>query len=197
MKKIIVIATALAAASFAQAQLNIDVTGVPGSGVTTWTFSGSGGSATGDGSIRDTTNASFSAFDTGQFPFGEDTVLDTSIQDQVFALTGDATVTVGGTTQSIAGIFIDDDGGSADDMGIRADTQLDYLTGDASSWTGSGTVNVDINTFALGVWSINSTDGQAMWISDPTTVTFEAVPEPATMVILGGLAAMAARRRRK
>ena len=38
MKKLIVIATALVVASMAQAQLNIDVTGVPGSGVTTWTF---------------------------------------------------------------------------------------------------------------------------------------------------------------
>ena len=201
MKKFIVAAAmAIAAitASQAQADLVIDVTGVAGSGVTTWTFSTtSAGVVSTAGSIRDVTNNTFSAFDTGQFPFGQDTILDTSIQNVVFALTGDVFITIGGNTEQLTGIFLDDDGGSADDLGVRALNQLDYLVGDTSSWTGSGTVNVDISAFALGTWSINSTDGQAMFFSDPITVNFSAIPEPTSLALVGVMAVGCVLRRRR
>ncbi len=201
MKKIFVTAVmAIAAmtASQAQADLVIDVTGVAGSGVTTWTFSTAApGVVTTAGSIRDATNNTFNAADTGQFPFGLDTILDTSIQDQVFALTGNVFVTIGANTEQLTGIFLDDDGGSADDLGVRAANELAYLVGDSSSWTGSGTVNVDISAFALGTWSINSTDGQAMFFSNPITVNFSAIPEPTSFALVGVMAVGCVLRRRR
>ena len=186
----------------AQAGLIIDVSGVAGSGDTTWVFTTvTPGTASVDGTIRDASNATFNAADTGQFPFGLDTILDTSIQDTVFSLSGNATVTVGGNSQLITGIFLDDDGGSADDLGIRTFADLAYLAGDTSSWTGSGTVNIDISAFALGSWSLNSSDGQAMFIDDPIIVNFietTAVPAPASLALLGiGALAWGLGRRRR
>lgn len=189
------IAIILAAAGTAHADLVIDVVGTPGAGVTTWTFSGSGGTTLADGAVRDTTGNTFNAGDTGQFPFGLDTILNTSYQDMVFTITGNASVTVDGVTEPIAGIFLDDDGGSADDLGIRAANQLDFLAGTASSWTGSGTVNVDINDFVLGSWSINETDGQAMFLNDEVIVNF-SVPAPGSLALLGLAGGLATRRRR-
>jgi len=195
MKKLAICGAALAAATMsAQADLMIDVVGTSGSGVTTWTFSGSG-TANNSGTMRTNVDNSFNAGDTGQFPFGLDTILDTSIQDVVFTFTGVASVTLGGTTESLTGIFLDDDGGSADDLGVRIANNLDYLVGDATSWTGSGTVNVDIDAFSLGVWSINSTDGQAMFAGDPIIVTFR-VPAPGSFALLGLSGLVATRRRR-
>ena len=71
-------------ASNANAQLVVEVEGVPGSGVTTWTFSGESNvlpDCIRDVilcEVRDVTNNTFSTFDSGQFPFGEDTILDTT-----------------------------------------------------------------------------------------------------------------------
>ena len=196
----IILFTAMSA-SDVKANLVIDVTGVAGSGVTTWTFTTiSVGIAEADGTIRDNSANTFNAADTGQFPFGEDTILDTSIQNLVFALTGNAMITVGGTTESLTGIFLDDDGGSADDLGIRVANPLAYLALDETTWTGSGTVNVDITAFALGSWSINEAAGQNIFISDPIIVNFSAIaiPEPGCFGILACLSlGCVVRRRRK
>lgn len=195
MKKSLAVLAVAGLATASQAQLSIDVAGVPGSGVTTWTFGGSDIAAI-SGTMRDNSGTTFNAGDTGQFPFGLDTILNTSYQDQVFTFTGAASVTIGGNTQGLTGIFLDDDGGSADDLGVRVATPIDYLAGDATAWTGSGTVNVDINDFALGFWSMNSTDGQAMFVGDPVEVTFRAIPAPGSLALLG-LGGLAATRRRR
>lgn len=195
MKKTLVLSAVLAAGSMtANAELFIDVVGTAGSGVTTWTFSGSSTTNLA-GSMRTNADSTFNAGDTGQFPFGLDTILNTSYQDMVFAFSGAASVTIGGTTESITGIFLDDDGASADDLGVRVMNELAYDVGIATSWTGSGTVNVDINDFALGVWSMNSTEGQAMFISDPIIITFR-VPAPGSLAVLGLGGLVATRRRR-
>ena len=178
-------------ASNATAQLAVDVTGVPGSGQTTWTFSGES-EVLEDCiedvilcEVRDVTNNTFSTFDSGQFPFGENTILDTTIQDLVFPLIGDASITVGDATQLIGGIYLDDDGASADDFGIRTfDSPLSYQYPNTSSWTGSGTIAVDINAFALGAWVVDDPLGQATFLSDTVNVTFTAVPEPANASLL-------------
>lgn len=196
MRNAMLVAAVAAAAGSAVAQspLTINVVGVPGAGVTTWSFSGAG-STTAAGTARTNAANTFNAGDTGQFPFGQDTILNTLIQDQVFALTGAATLNVGSDSRAITGIFIDDDGTSADDMGVRLSADLTYAAAAASSWSGSGTVNVDINTFVLGAWSINTTQGQAMFLNNPVLVNFTAVPAPASVALLG-VAGLAARRRR-
>ncbi len=195
MNKAVVFTAAIAAASMtANAELVIDVVGSSGSGFTTWTFSGSSTTNTA-GSMRTNADNTFNAGDTGQFPFGLDTILNTSYQDMVFAFSGAASVTIGGTTESISGIFLDDDGGSADDLGVRLMNELAYDVGVAASWSGSGTVNVDIDDFALGTWSMNSAEGQAMFISDPIIVNFR-VPAPGSLAVLGLGGLVMTRRRR-
>lgn len=198
MKKVTIAAAIVAGATLANAQtpLTIDVVGTPGAGITTWTFSGFGSTNTA-GTLRDNTGNTFNAGDTGQFPFSGDTILNVGYQNMVFVLTGSVSITIGSVTENLSGIFLDDDGASADDLGVRAANPVTYALGEATSWTGSGTVNVDINDFALGPWSINSADGQAMFLNDPVLVNFAIVPEPATFVVLGaGALALLLRRRR-
>lgn len=187
------------ACSTAHAQLRIEVTGVPNSGQSTWTFfTDTSDLVTTAGTIRTPPNNTFSAFDSGQFPFGQNTILDSSFVDVVFPLSGSATITIGGETQSIAAIYLDDDGTSADDLGVRAAVALDYAVGEASSWSGSGTVPVDITAFVEGSWSINSADGQAMFFADPVLVNFtQVIPEPTSAgFLLGGACLLVMRRRR-
>lgn len=167
------------AAMPAKANLIIDVVGTSGAGFTTWTFSTvAPGITEGDSSIRTNSGNIFLAGDTGQFPFGINTILDTTIQNTVFALTGNATVTVGGTTELITGIFLDDDGDSADDLGIRVANTLSYLQNDEATWTGSGTLAVDIDTFVLGTEIISDAGAQRMFLSELITVNFSNAPVP-------------------
>lgn len=199
MRKLTVAAAALALAAIANAQtpLTIDVVGAPGAGVTTWTFSGVG-STNNPGTLRDNTGATFNAGDTGQLPFASNTILNAIWQDDVLAMTGTASITIGAITQDLTGIFLDDDGTGGDDLGVRAAVPITYVLGEATSWTGTGTVNVDINDFALGSWSINAAEGQAMFLNDPVLVNFAIVPEPATFAVLGvGVLGLLVSRRRK
>lgn len=199
MKALIASLAVASAAGMAQAQLTIDVVGNPGDGVTTWTFGGSSVANT-DGATRDETGASFNTNDTGQFQFGEDNILNTTYQDAIFLLTGNVTMTVGSSTGNISAIFLDDDGGSADDLGVRTVAPITWIAGEASSWSGSGTVNVDINDFALGTWNL---DNQTPFFStfDAATntsgvlITF-AVPAPGAAAAFGIAGLVGLRRRR-
>ena len=186
-------AVALVAAP-ASADLQLDITGAPGSGVTTWTFSGTG-TTTGASTVRDNTGTTWNTGDTTQFG-GGDGILDAALQDTLLSFTGAATLTVGSVTESITGVFLDDDGtGAGDDLGVRVANPITYASGEAVSWTGSGTVAVDINQFVLGSFDM---DFGALWLldGDATNVNISLIPAPGALALLG-FAGLAARRRRR
>lgn len=181
-----------AAAGAAHAQLTVDVVGNPGDGFTTWTFGGSS-TARQEGATSDPSNNIFNSQDTGQFPFGQDTILDTTLQDAIFFLDGDVTMTVGANSQLIAAVYIDDDGAQADDFGVRTDTRLAWNFGDPSSWSGTATVGVDITAFALGATDLSGTQP---FFAEQVDFTF-AVPAPGAAAAFAAAGLVAVRRRRR
>lgn len=188
----------LCAVGNVNADLVIDVIGNPGSGVTKWTFiTVAPGVAELDGSVRDNSANTFNGADTGQFPFGQDTILNTGYQDVVFTLTGNASITIAGNTEALTGIFLDDDGGSADDIGVRVANELAFLQNDLVTWTGSGMVNVDITDFVAGSWDVSDVGGQRLFISEFLTVNFTAVPEPTSAAFAGLMVLGLVSRRRR
>ncbi len=191
----------------AHAILTVDVTGAPGSGVTTWTFGGSS-TANANGTIRTTGQGGTQFRDDDSVEFDLSYISDSSIQNQFFALaSGSAEITIGGETQTITQIWLDDDpsgsGSPFDDLAIRTQNGLSYSTGEASSWTGTFTVNLDINSLETGTFF--STPGNIAgpdFAAGPGNVrmTIAAVPEPSTwiMMILGfGLVGMQLQRKRR
>ncbi|MEK6235359.1 MAG: hypothetical protein N2C14_11680, partial [Planctomycetales bacterium] len=136
--------------AFSSARLVLDVTGVPGSGVTLWSFGNIAPIfASNDGTVRDVTSATFNVDDSWQIDTNN-VILNPTHSDIVYPLTGLATITIGGDTNiPIAGIFLDDDGVVGDDIGIRVGVgdSFSYLMGESTTWTGSGTIPVDINDF--------------------------------------------------
>jgi hypothetical protein len=79
-------------------------------------------------------------------------------------LTGGRTVTFGALTETITGIFLDDDGTTeGDDLGIRVLNDLAYGTGESVTWSGSGTINLDITAFVEGTFQM---DFGNLWLLD-------------------------------
>ena len=179
------------ACSTANAALIINVEGVRGSGVTTWTLSGSS-SADLDGTIRTSAGSNNpSSDDTTEVPrVGGDgpffSAKTTIGKNSLFAVKGSAQVTVGSQTRTITHIFFDPgvDSVSADRFGIRVNTSLPYTEGASSRWSGRFTLDLDISNFKLG--SYNS-DGFGFSGSD-FTLNFKetaSVPAPSSLALLG------------
>lgn len=192
--------------SQAMASLILDVEGVSGSGTTTWSLSGSstvnqsGTIRTNIGSNNFSVGDSFEPDVTGDFISSTTSILG----DSLFSITGLATVTVGLDTQTITDIFLDPDGASRDDFGIRVDSSLSYLAGEASSWLGSFTVGLDISEFNVGTYRLNTAQvngGGFLFAGvDDVVLNFAetSVPEPVSIALLGlGLAGIGFSRKKK
>ena len=182
----------------AAAALTIDISGVPGSGRSQWVFSGTS-TVNQAGTIR-TASTAFDLADDFEPDLTGNFIFNTGIQDQLFLLTGGVSISVGSDTQNITRIYLDDDGDTRDDIGIRTSTSFTYAPGENSSWTGSGTLLMDIATFNTGTFRLNTnqTNGGGFLFAQPNDVimNFRRIPEPSAIVLLGCMLPLLGRRRR-
>ncbi|ARU55740.1 MAG: PEP-CTERM sorting domain-containing protein [Pseudomonadales bacterium] len=207
MKNYFLGAILLLACTYANAALILNVEGISGSGSTTWSLSGSS-TVNQSGTIRTNVGSNnFSVDDTfepdvaGDFISSTTTILDNSL----FSISGLATITIGSDTQTITDIFLDPDGASRDDFGIRVDSALSYLAGEASSWAGDFVVGLDISEFNLGTYRLNTTQsnggGFLFALADDVVLNFNeatSVPEPSVIALLSlGLAGIGFSRKKK
>ncbi|MEM8977977.1 MAG: hypothetical protein AAGD04_00695 [Pseudomonadota bacterium] len=149
MSRIVLALPFMLCATAAPAAMVINLSGTVGDGFTTLEISGNT-TINRTGPMRDTASNSFSSADT--FETSGNLILDGSIQDQVLALTGSASITRNGVTTAIEGLFLDDDGGGTgtfayDDIGLRFGSPLQTLVGDTVSFSGSSTLALDISAF--------------------------------------------------
>ncbi|MCB1761436.1 MAG: PEP-CTERM sorting domain-containing protein [Gammaproteobacteria bacterium] len=187
------------------ASLILNVEGISGAGITTWALSGTS-TVNESGTIRTSAgSAGFSVDDTFEPDVTGNFILNSSIQNQLFSITGTPTVTVGADTETITHIFLDEDGSSRDDFGIRTGNPLVYTTGESSSWSGTFTVALDIDNFIEGSYRLNTAQangGGFLFASvNDVILNFRAVqaqiPEPSMFMLVGlGLAGLGYRRRK-
>ena len=180
------------ASTTANAALIINVEGVPGSGKTTWTLSGSS-SADSNGIIRTSAeNNDFSIDDTlgineRRFLSAKTTVGENSL----FAIKGLARITVGSQTRTITHVFLgpgeeeeEGEGDSSGSFGIRVNSLLPYPKGASSRWSGRFTVDLDISNFKLGSYKSNGFG----FSGTDVTLNFKetaSVPAPSSLALLG------------
>ena len=116
--------------------------------------------------------------------------------NEMYAATGGATITIDGVTQTITHVFLDKDLPDSD-IGFRVDSELAYNANDASSWTGTLTIDVPFSRFAEGSYS--ERDKYADFAAQDSSLVIN--PEPGSLLIGGitgvGMAFGALRRRRR
>ena len=182
IRQTLLITLSLLLASAAQAMMVLDISGVAGSGETTWTFSGSA-TAEGAGDFDDDTNIESTDLNASHWDLASFTSI--VLNDaQVAASFSNATLTIGALTRDIEDAYIDTDidPGELDDIGVgvSGSTNFDFVTGDLISWTGFMTVGIDLNSLIAGSYSTD------VYGADPGVLdlTVNIVPEPSTAVLM-------------
>lgn len=191
------------AASSANAALLLEISGTPGAGTTTWTFSGS---AVANGSGSFSSNLTFDLSEQWH-DVGNYTDLDLfSVPDDGGSISGVATLSVGATTLGIDSVFVDSDAGGLDDfaVGVSGGTDLAFIAGDLVSWTGTLIVaGIDLNRLdasPLPATFNSSNFGDVRGVLDLTLTITEAtaVPLPAgAPLALTGMAVLGLASRRR
>ena len=187
----------------ANAALVLDITGISGSGQTTWTFSGSSvATASGYFNKQQNLNNLNTWSNIGEYTGASDL--------EVLGIVSSATLTVNADTRNIDLAYIDSDGafGSGkDDIGVGVDgigpSDFFFNSGDLVSWGGSLTANVDINqmnTTGLPFSFTTSRYGnQDDTLEIQGTISETTVPTPSAFLFLsaGLVGLLASNRKRK
>ena len=191
------------ACATANAALMINVEGVRGSGVTTWTLSGSSTTGTNGGIVgistdrRPTRLGGRIQFDKGVQFFsatGEERrrLIQTLRSRLPLTLTGSAKLTVDAMERTISHLSVSPFGftgtkTSGDVLVFHVDRELSYRGGRNSSWSGSFTLNLDISNFKIGTFRESHTP--ISFFARELVLTFEetpaSVPEPSSLALLG------------
>lgn len=109
--------------------------------------------------------------------------------------TNTPTVTIGGTSRTIANLWLDENAVvTRDGLGICVTgTALSYSTGASASWSGAGVINKPIGGFHTGTF--NSFGFAHLWFAGSNkaqiVVSSQIIPEPEKYALLFGLFALA------
>ena len=111
--------------------------------------------------------------------------------------TNTPTITFGGSgggSRTIAGLYLDEDPGDEDDMGIRVSgSNFSYSTNVSSSWTGAGILDKPIGDFFTGTFN-NSVNAAPLFASTRGQVRIvvnnQIIPEPEEYALVFGLFAL-------
>ena len=109
--------------------------------------------------------------------------------------TNTPTITIGGTSRTIANLWMDENSVvTRDGLGIRVTgTALSYSTGASASWSGAGVINKPIGDFHTGTF--NSFGFAHPWFAGSNkaqiVVSGQIIPEPEEYALVFGLFALA------
>ena len=109
--------------------------------------------------------------------------------------TNTPTLTIGSGSRTISHLFLDEDSGAADDMGIRVSgSALSYSSGASSAWVGAGILNKPIGDFFTGTLN-NRSVGSPSFAAQSSgsvrvVVNSQIIPEPKEYAFVFGLFAL-------
>ena len=109
--------------------------------------------------------------------------------------TNTPTLTIGSANRTISHLYLDENSGNPDNMGIRVSgSNFSYSSGNSSAWTGAGILNKPIGDFFAGTFRSATTGARFAANSEGSVrvvVNSQIITEPEEYALASGLFALA------